>query len=61
MGRIAGSRGWRGRRADRVTVKSGMPYLDIVRCVKDDFKVPTMPIEVSDDYAMRKIAVQKGW
>jgi len=47
--------------ADMVMVKPGMPYLDIVRRVKDELKVPTYVYQVSGEYAMLKAAVQNGW
>lgn len=47
--------------ADMVMVKPGMPYLDIVRSVKDTFKVPTYVYQVSGEYAMHKAAFQNGW
>jgi len=47
--------------ADMVMVKPGMPYLDIVRRVKDELKVPTYAYQVSGEYAMLKAAVQNGW
>jgi porphobilinogen synthase len=47
--------------ADMVMVKPGMPYLDIVRRVKDEFKAPTFVYQVSGEYAMLKAAVQNGW
>jgi porphobilinogen synthase len=47
--------------ADMVMVKPGMPYLDIVRRVKDEFKVPTFAYLVSGEYAMIKAAAQNGW
>nr|WP_314901699.1 porphobilinogen synthase [uncultured Deefgea sp.] len=47
--------------ADMVMVKPGMPYLDIVRRVKDEFKVPTFVYQVSGEYAMLKAASQNGW
>ena len=47
--------------ADMVMVKPGMPYLDIVRRVKDEFKVPTYAYQVSGEYAMLKAAAQNGW
>ncbi len=47
--------------ADMVMVKPGMPYLDIVRRVKDEFKVPTFVYQVSGEYAMHKAAAQNGW
>ena len=47
--------------ADMVMVKPGMPYLDIVRRVKDEFKAPTFAYQVSGEYAMIKAAAQNGW
>ena len=47
--------------ADMVMVKPGMPYLDIVRRVKDEFKVLTFAYQVSGEYAMIKAAAQNGW
>ncbi|HEY0907253.1 MAG TPA: porphobilinogen synthase [Methylophilus sp.] len=47
--------------ADMVMVKPGMPYLDIVRRVKDEFGVPTYAYHVSGEYAMLKAAAQNGW
>jgi porphobilinogen synthase len=47
--------------ADMVMVKPGMPYLDIVRRVKDAFRVPTFAYQVSGEYAMIKAAAQNGW
>jgi len=47
--------------ADMVMVKPGMPYLDIVRRVKDEFRVPTFAYQVSGEYAMLKAAAQNGW
>jgi porphobilinogen synthase len=47
--------------ADMVMVKPGMPYLDIVRRVKDTFKVPTFAYQVSGEYAMLKAAAANGW
>ncbi|WP_286234124.1 porphobilinogen synthase [Thalassotalea sediminis] len=47
--------------ADMVMVKPGMPYLDIVRRVKDEFKVPTYAYQVSGEYAMHMAAIQNGW
>jgi porphobilinogen synthase len=44
-----------------VMVKPGMPYLDIVRRVKDEFKAPTFVYQVSGEYAMLKAAFQAGW
>ena len=47
--------------ADMVMVKPGMPYLDIVRRVKDEFGVPTYAYQVSGEYAMLQAAIQNGW
>ena len=47
--------------ADMVMVKPGMPYLDVVRRVKDEFRVPTFAYQVSGEYAMIKAAAQNGW
>jgi len=47
--------------ADMVMVKPGMPYLDIVRRVKDEFKMPTFVYQVSGEYSMLKAAAQNGW
>jgi porphobilinogen synthase len=47
--------------ADMVMVKPGMPYLDIVRRIKDSFEVPTFVYHVSGEYAMLKAAAQNGW
>jgi porphobilinogen synthase len=47
--------------ADMVMVKPGMPYLDVVRRVKDEFGVPTFAYQVSGEYAMLKAAAQNGW
>lgn len=47
--------------ADMVMVKPGLPYLDIVRRVKDEFGVPTFAYQVSGEYAMLKAASQNGW
>jgi porphobilinogen synthase len=47
--------------ADMVMVKPGLPYLDIVRRVKDEFGVPTFVYQVSGEYAMLMAAVQNGW
>ncbi|MCU7842415.1 MAG: porphobilinogen synthase [Candidatus Thiodiazotropha sp. (ex Monitilora ramsayi)] len=47
--------------ADMVMVKPGMPYLDIVRRVKETFQVPTFAYQVSGEYAMLKAAAQNGW
>ncbi|MBL0421059.1 porphobilinogen synthase [Ramlibacter sp. AW1] len=47
--------------ADMVMVKPGMPYLDIIRRVKDEFRVPTFAYQVSGEYAMLQAAAQNGW
>ncbi len=47
--------------ADMVMIKPGMPYLDVIRRIKDTFKVPTYAYQVSGEYAMLKAAVQNGW
>jgi len=47
--------------ADMVMVKPGLPYLDIVRRVKDQFGVPTFVYQVSGEYAMLKAAAERGW
>ena len=47
--------------ADMVMVKPGMPYLDIVRRVKEQFEVPTFAYQVSGEYAMLNAAAQNGW
>lgn len=47
--------------ADIVMIKPGLPYLDIVRRVKDTFKAPTFVYQVSGEYAMLKAAAQQGW
>jgi porphobilinogen synthase len=47
--------------ADMIMVKPGMPYLDIVRRVKDNFQVPTYAYQVSGEYAMHMAAIQNGW
>ena len=47
--------------ADAVMVKPGLPYLDIVRRVKDRFGAPTFVYQVSGEYAMLKAAAQNGW
>lgn len=47
--------------ADMVMVKPGMPYLDIVRRVKDEFQVPTFAYQVSGEYAMMQAAIANGW
>ena len=47
--------------ADMVMIKPGMPYLDIIRRIKDRFGVPTLAYQVSGEYAMLKAAAQNGW
>lgn len=47
--------------ADMIMVKPGMPYLDIVKSVKDEFKAPTFVYQVSGEYAMHMAAFEKGW
>ena len=47
--------------ADMVMIKPGMPYLDIVRRIKDEFGVPTFAYQVSGEYAMHMAAIQNGW
>ncbi|HWA38351.1 MAG TPA: porphobilinogen synthase [Burkholderiales bacterium] len=47
--------------ADMVMVKPGMPYLDVVRRVKDEFKAPTYVYQVSGEYAMLRAAIANGW
>ncbi|RUT24069.1 porphobilinogen synthase, partial [Asaia sp. W19] len=47
--------------ADMVMVKPGMPYLDIIRRVRDNFAVPTFAYQVSGEYAMMMAAIQNGW
>jgi porphobilinogen synthase len=47
--------------ADMVMVKPGMPYLDVVRRVKDEFKAPTYVYQVSGEYSMLKGAIARGW
>ncbi len=47
--------------ADMVMVKPGMPYLDIVRRVKETFKVPTFAYQVSGEYSMMVAAMERGW
>jgi porphobilinogen synthase len=50
-----------GEGADMVMVKPGMPYLDVLRRVKDEFRMPTFAFQVSGEYAMLKAAAQNGW
>jgi porphobilinogen synthase len=47
--------------ADMVMVKPGLPYLDIVRRVKDEFKAPTFVYQVSGEYSMLRGAIDRGW
>ena len=47
--------------ADMVMVKPGLPYLDIVRRVKDEFKAPTFVYQVSGEYSMLRAAIANGW
>ncbi|MXV36326.1 MULTISPECIES: porphobilinogen synthase [unclassified Saccharibacter] len=47
--------------ADMVMVKPGMPYLDIIRRVRDEFSMPTFAYQVSGEYAMMMAAIQNGW
>ena len=47
--------------ADMVMVKPGLPYLDIVRRVKEEFRLPTFAYQVSGEYAMLKAAAERGW
>jgi porphobilinogen synthase len=47
--------------ADMVMVKPGLPYLDIVRRIKDEFGAPTFVYQVSGEYAMLKAAAERGW
>lgn len=47
--------------ADMVMIKPGLPYLDVIRRVKDEFAVPTYAYQVSGEYAMLQAAIQNGW
>ncbi|WP_257291281.1 porphobilinogen synthase [Endozoicomonas sp. ONNA1] len=47
--------------ADMIMVKPGMPYLDVVRRAKDEFKAPTFVYQVSGEYAMHQAAIANGW
>jgi porphobilinogen synthase len=47
--------------ADMVMIKPGLPYLDVLRRVKDSFAVPTFAYQVSGEYAMLCAAAQNGW
>jgi porphobilinogen synthase len=44
-----------------VMVKPGMPYLDVIRRVKDNFNIPVLAYQVSGEYSMLKAAAQNGW
>jgi len=46
---------------DMVMVKPGLPYLDIIRRIKDEFTMPTYAFQVSGEYAMLRAAGQNGW
>ena len=50
-----------GEGADMVMVKPGLPYLDVIRRVKDEFRLPTLAYQVSGEYAMLKAAAERGW
>ena len=47
--------------ADMIIIKPGMPYLDIIHKVKEEFKVPTYAYQVSGEYSMIKGAIDNGW
>ena len=47
--------------ADIIMVKPGMPYLDVIRRVKDEYRMPTFVYQVSGEYSMLKAAAQNGW
>ena len=47
--------------ADMLMVKPGLPYLDIIRRLKDEFQMPTFAYQVSGEYAMIKAAAANGW
>ena len=47
--------------ADMVMIKPALPYLDIIRRVRDEFDVPVAAYNVSGEYSMVKAAIQKGW
>ena len=47
--------------ADMVMVKPGLPYLDIIKIVKENFKIPVVAYQVSGEYSMLKCAIQNGW
>ena len=50
-----------GEAADMVMIKPGLPYLDVIRRVKDAFQMPTLAYHVSGEYAMIKAAAERGW
>jgi porphobilinogen synthase len=50
-----------GEAADMVMIKPGLPYLDVIRRVKDAFGLPTLAYQVSGEYAMLKAAAERGW
>jgi porphobilinogen synthase len=50
-----------GEAADMVMIKPGLPYLDVIRRVKDAFQIPTLAYHVSGEYAMIKAAAERGW
>ena len=50
-----------GEAADMVMIKPGLPYLDVIRRVKDAFQLPTLAYQVSGEYAMLKAAAERGW
>ena len=47
--------------ADIVMVKPAMPYLDVIHAIKQEFKFPTFAYQVSGEYSMLKLAIEKGW
>ena len=47
--------------ADIIMVKPAMPYLDIIHLIKDSFKIPTFAYQVSGEYSMLKLSINKGW
>mgnify|MGYP005663721749 FL=1 len=47
--------------ADIVMVKPAMPYLDVIHAIKQEFKIPTFAYQVSGEYSMLKLAIEKGW
>ena len=60
-GAARGRAGRQPRRADMVMIKPGLPYLDVIRRVKDAFQLPTLAYQVSGEYAMLKAAAERGW